>query len=174
MSSLISHSHSHSLSSWRPHKHQLLPLPSLEPPSLHKPPPNLQAHFAVIFPHSKSPPSSSASLEILTRNRLFPLFFIITRNPSTFFPHCRRLVARRTAVCWLREWVKASTFLVFLGLCFHSKAFLIVPFHFLVSFSPYVFSGGGVWFPAGNVAAGGGLTSQWTPVTSALYVSWFL
>ena len=95
--------------------------------------------------------------------------FIITRNPSTFLPnlsssHVGRfvwslafsgLVARRTTV-WLREWVKASTFLVFLGLCFHSKAFLIVPFLFLVSFSPYVFSGGGVRFPAGDVAAGGG------------------
>ena len=53
----------------------------------------------------------------------------------------------------MREWVKASTFLVFLGLCFHSKAFLIVPILFLVSFS---FSGGGVRFPAGDVAAGGG------------------
>ena len=74
-------------------------------------------------------PSSS-----LTRNRLFPLFFIITRNRlfHLFFiiTRSRRLVARRTAVCWLREWVKASPFLVFLGLCFHSKAFLIVPFFF--------------------------------------------
>ena len=42
---------------------------------------------------------------------------------------------------------------MFLGLCFHSKAFLIVPILFLVSFS---FSGGGVRFPAGDVAAGGG------------------
>ena len=96
----------------------------------------------------------------LTRNstrRFFPLFFIITRNPSTFLPNIitrafSGLVAR-TTVCWLREWVKASTFLVFLGLCFHSKAFLIVPFLFLVSFS---FSGGGVRIPAGDVAAGGG------------------
>ena len=119
-----------------------------------------KAHCRRFFPHSKSPPSSSALLELLTRNRLFPLFFIITQSPSAFLPkivsHCRRLVARRTAVCWLREWVKASTFLVFLGLCFHSKAFLIVAFLFLVSFSPYVFSGGGVRFPAGDVAAGGG------------------
>ena len=45
------------------------------------------------------------------------------------------LVARRTTV-WLLEWVKASTFLVFLGLCFHSKAFS----HCSLSFCGFFFA----------------------------------
>ena len=139
--------------------------------------------FLISLSHSKSPFSFPFSFPFLFshcrrffphhhhhhRPNHFPLIssslqnsFIITRNPSTFLPNLSsslEIVSSSSPLLpslflvWLREWVKASTFLVFLGLCFHSKAFLIVPFLFLVSFS---FSGGGVRFPAGDVAAGGG------------------